>query len=158
VSDQSDGPLDSIARLPQRIASLVELVTNLDQRVIAALDSIEAMQRSVGTFEPVAGEADELIADLRRRIAATDARVNRDMDEIKGVLLAKLGELDLGELSSRIDRLEKAILNIEQATVNLDKAFEGGLELLPDFMTRKLKGEGRKKAPKATTERPTKGL
>jgi hypothetical protein len=59
--------------------------------------------------------------------------------------MAKIGDLDVSGLGSRLDRLEQAVFNIERATMDLDKAFEGGMELLPDFVSRRLKGEASKK-------------
>lgn len=141
------GAGDALTRLPQRLGNLVELLTTLDQRVLNALDALENMQRSVAAFDPVGQQADVMMADVQRRIEAFDRRLNRDLDEIKATVLAKLGELDLTTMDGRLNRLEASIHNIERATVSLDQAFEGGLEMLPDFMTRKLKGEGKKKAP-----------
>ncbi|HJR45174.1 MAG TPA: hypothetical protein VJ927_06170 [Actinomycetota bacterium] len=141
------GAGDALTRLPQRLGNLVELLTTLDTRVLSALDALENMQRSVAAFDPVGKQADVMMADAQRRIEAFDRRLNKDLDEIKELVMAKLGDLDLTGLDSRLDRLEASIQNIERATVSLDRSFEGGLELLPDFMTRKMKGEGKKKAP-----------
>jgi predicted RecB family endonuclease len=152
MTEESGGLGDSLARLPQRIASLLELLTTLDQRIITALDSVEDMRRSIAPLEGVGQSGDELVADIRATSARLEERVNRDLDELKTILLAKLGELDLGELSGRIDRLESAVLNIEKATVHLDQAFQGGLEILPDFVSKRLRSEGRKAGPSPTTE------
>lgn len=141
------GAGDALTRLPQRIGNLVELLATLDTRVLNALDALEDMQRSVAAFDPVGRRADVMMADTQRRIAAFDERLNRDLDEIKATILTKLGELDLTTIDSRLDRLESSIQNIERATVSLDQAFEGGLEMLPDFMTRKMKAEGKRAAP-----------
>jgi hypothetical protein len=131
---------------------LLELLTTLDQRIIAALDSVEEMRRSIAPLEGVGKSGDELVADIRATSARLEERANRDMDELKAVLLAKLGELDLGDLGARVDRLESAVLNIEKATVHLDQAFQGGLEILPDFVSKRLRAEGRKSGPSPTTE------
>ena len=152
MTDETGGLTDSLARLPQRVAALVELLATLDQRVLTALDSLEEMRRSVAPFETVGKSGDELVADLRATAERLEKRVNRDLDELKDLLLEKLGDLDLGELGGRVDRLERAILNIERATTHLDEAFQGGLEILPDFVTKRLKAEGRKVAPSPTTE------
>jgi hypothetical protein len=82
---------------------------------------------------------------VQKRIARFDERLNKDLDEIKAKIMLELD--GISDLGPRFDRLEEAVLNIERATVNLDQAFEGGLEMLPDFMSRRLKGEGKKKAP-----------
>ncbi|HYI44216.1 MAG TPA: hypothetical protein VE174_01970 [Actinomycetota bacterium] len=152
MAEDSGGIGESLARLPQRVASLLELLTTLDQRILAALDSVEEMRRSIAPLEGVGKSGDELVADIRATSARLEERANRDMDELKAVLLAKLGELDLGDLGARVDRLESAVLNIEKATVHLDQAFQGGLEILPDFVSKRLRAEGRKSGPSPTTE------
>jgi hypothetical protein len=152
MTDESAGLADSLARLPQRVAALFELLTTLDQRILTALDSLEEMRRSIAPLEGVGKSGDELVEDLRATADRFEQRVNADLDELKDVLLAKLGDLDLGEFGGRLDRLESAVLNIERATVHLDQAFQGGLEILPDFVTKRLKAEGRKAAPSSTTE------
>jgi hypothetical protein len=146
MSDDGTGLTDSIARLPQRIAGLIELLTTLDTRVVTALDSLEEMRTSVSRFDAVGEGGDRLVADIEARMAALDEKLNRDMDELKAAVLAKLGELDLDSFGPRFDRLERALINVERATVNLDRNVEGALELLPDFMTRKAKREGRKQS------------
>lgn len=152
MTDDSGGLTDSLAKVPQRVAAIFELLTTLDQRILTALDSLEEMRRSMAPLEAVGKSGDELVEDLRATAERFEKRVNEDLDELKDVLLTKLGDLDLGEFGGRIDRLEAAILNIERATVHLDEAFQGGLEILPDFLTKRLKAEGRKAAPSSTTE------
>lgn len=147
MSDPADGLAGVLGRVPERVATLVELLTTLDRRLLSALDGLEEMRTTVAGFESVGAEGDRLVADLRRRIAATDDRINRDLDEIKAVVLAKLDEVDVAGLGPRLDRLEEAVFNIERATVSLDQAVEGGVELLPDFLSRKVKREGKKAAP-----------
>jgi chromosome segregation ATPase len=144
MEDDPSGLTASLANLPQRIASLLELLTSLDTRVIAALDSIDQMTTTVTALDPVAERADEMADDIHRRLVALDERLNRDLDELKVDIKAKLADLDLTGMNDRLDRLEGSISNIERATVNLDQAFEGGMELLPDFVTKRMKGEGKK--------------
>ena len=152
MTEDSGGITDSLARLPQRVTTLLELLTTLDQRILTALDGLEEMRRSLAPLEGLGESGDGLISDIRASASRFEERVNQDLDELKGLLIEKLGELDLGDFSARFDRLESAVLNIERATVNLDQAFEGGLEMLPDFVTKRLKSEGRKAAPPPTTE------
>jgi hypothetical protein len=154
MAADGDGMVSSLTRLPERIAALVELVTTLDLRVRAALDGLEEMRTTVSGFESLGTEGDRLAADLRARIEATDARINRDLDDLKAALMAKIGEIDLTDIGPRFQRIEEAILNIEIATVNLDQNFEGGLEMLPNFLTRRVKDEGKKAAPATTTRLP----
>ena len=153
-SEESSGIADSLTRLPQRVATLLELLTSLDQRIIQALDSLEEMRTSVGTFEGVGATGDELVRDVQVRIERFDERLNRDLDEIREALMAKLAEVDVAGFNDRLDRLEQAVFNIERATISLDRAFEGTLEMLPDFITKRLKGEGKEEAPAPPEQMP----
>lgn len=150
MADDGAGVGDPLLRLPQRIGNVVELLTTLDTRLLNALDALDNMQRSVSAFDPVSEQADTLVADTQQRLASLDARLNRDLDELKAAILEKLDELDVTALGARFDRLETAVFNIERATLSLDRSFEGALELLPDFMTKKMKLEGNKVAPQPT--------
>ena len=156
MDDQGGAGLgDSLARLPQRVGSLIELLTTLDTRVLGALDALDNMQRSVTAFDPVSEEADQLVADARLRLASLDDRLRKDMDELKAALLAKLDELDVTSLGPRLDRLERAVFNIEKATIGMNRTLEGSVEALPGFMTRKIKEDGRRKSPDPAGEGPT---
>lgn len=154
MSDDSAGLTDSLTKLPQRVASVIELLATLDQRILQALDSVEQMRSSVTTFEGVGDSGDELVRDVRQRIAKFDERLNRDLDELRDTLRAKLADVDVAGFNDRLDRLEGKIENIERATVSLDRAFEGVMEMLPDFMTKRLKGEGKKEAPAPPEQMP----
>lgn len=145
------GPLP-IGKAVERVGGIVELLTTLDQKILRALDSLEKMQGRIAGFDDVGVDGRELIADLRSRFAATDERINRDLDDIKAALLEKIGDIEFSDLGSRLSRMEEAVYNIERATMNLDKAFEGSLEMLPSFVSRRLQGE-KKKAPR-TDESP----
>lgn len=147
MADDGAGVADPLLRLPQRIGNVVELLTTLDTRLLNALDALDNMQKSVSAFDPVSADADRLVSDTQQRLAALDARLTRDLDELKAAILAKLAELDLVSFGSRFDRIETAIFNIERATLSLDQSFEGALELLPDFMTKKMKTDGKRVAP-----------
>lgn len=151
MGDEGAGLGGTIGGLPGRIATLIELVTTLDRRLLSALDGLEEMRSTVAGFEAVGASGDELIADLQKRIAVTDERINRDLDELKAVVLEKLGEVDIKGLGPRLDRLEQAVLNIERATVSMDRAVEGSVEALPDFLTRRVKKEGKKAVPPTET-------
>ena len=115
------GLVDSLGKVPQRFASMIELLTTLDQRILTALDSLEEMRSSMATL---------------------DERLNHDLGELRTAVQTKLDEVDLAGFEGRFGRLEQAILNIEKATINLDQNFAGALEALPDFMTKKMKGPG----------------
>lgn len=134
MSDDNAGLTDSLTRLPQRVASLVELLATLDQRIIQALDSLEQMRTSVSTFDDIGDSGDELMRDVQRRMAAFDERINRDLDELR----AKLADVDVASFEGRLERLEGSIQNIERATVNLDRTVQGVVEALPDFMTKRV--------------------
>ena len=138
---EQQSPL-SVGKAVERVSGIVELLTTLDQKILRALDSLEEMQGRVASFDDLGVDGRELVADVKTRLAALDERLNRDLDDVKDALMAKIGELDLAGFGGRLDRLEAAVFNIERATVNLDRAFEGGLEMLPDFLTKRLKAEG----------------
>jgi hypothetical protein len=143
--------LNPLGSAVERISNLIELVTTLDKRLLAALDSMQAMEENMDRLGGVGTSGDELVADLRGRIAATDDRVNRDLDELKADLKAKLAEVDLSGYDDRFEKLERAILNIERATVNLDRMVEGAMSILPDRLERKVREEG---AKSSATEPP----
>lgn len=154
MSDESAGIADGLTKLPQRVGSLIELLTTLDQRVLQALDSLEQMSSSVSRFDGVGDSSDELVRDLQQRMAKLDERLNKDLDELHATLMAKIADVDIAGFNDRLDRLEQAVFNIERATISLDRAFEGGLEMLPDFLTKRLKGEGKKEAPAPPEQMP----
>ena len=154
MADSGEGLGGALTRVPERIATLVELVTTLDRRLLDALDGLEEMRSTVAGFESLGPAGDELVADLKERVARTDERINRDLDELKAAVLAKIGEVDLAGLGPRIDRLEAAVLNIERATVSMDQTLEGGVEILPDFLSRRVKKEGKKAAPDPSEPSP----
>lgn len=141
MTDDLDNEHPSGLRPLDRIGNLVELLTTFDRRLLQALDSLEEMKTNVGELGTLGDSGDRLAEDLRRRIEHLDVRLNRDLDDVKTAILDKLGDLDLAGLGPRFDRLEEAVTNIERATVNLDKAFAGALELMPNFMSRRLKNE-----------------
>ena len=134
-----------------RISNLIELVTTLDKKLIEALDSMRAMEEHMDRLGTVGTSGDELVADLRRRVAATDERVNRDLDDLKAQLEAKLADVDLSGYDARLEKVERAILNIERATVNLDRTVQGAMSILPDRLEKKVREEG---AKTSTTEAP----
>lgn len=150
--NDNPGITDSLTRLPQRLVGLLELLTSLDTRVASTLDAIDEMKTSVTALDPAREDIERLIADVRTRVARTDERINADLDEIKAVLLEKLGELDVADLGARFDRLETAVFNIERATVNMDRNVEGSVSILPDFLTKRVRAEGKKEAPSATPQ------
>lgn len=145
--EEDASALSSLAAIPQRLAALVELLTTLDQRVIAALDGLDDMHATVTGFDELSGKAGLIAADLEKRIAAMDERLNRDLDDLKALLVAKIGEVDAKSIDRRLDSLEKTMVNIERATVRLDQTVEGALEAMPDFVTKRVKSEARKKSP-----------
>lgn len=143
MADDNAGITESLTKLPQRVASLVELLATLDQRIIQALDSLEQMRTSVSAFDGIGDSGDELMRDVQRRMAAFDERINRDLDELR----AKLADVDVASFEGRLERLEGSIQNIERATVNLDRTVQGVVESLPDFMTKRVKDSKEAPAP-----------
>ncbi|MDQ3878014.1 MAG: hypothetical protein M3290_06660 [Actinomycetota bacterium] len=150
MDDDTSG-VSSLASIPQRLAALLELLTTLDQRVIATLDGLEDIHRTVTGFDELSARADSVAADLEKRIAVMDERLHRDLDELKALLIEKIGEVDVRDVGGRLDRIEQAMVNIERATIRLDQTVEGGLEALPDFMSKRVKAEKRKVPPPNVT-------
>jgi hypothetical protein len=145
-----DEPVDSKSAMPgpfERVGALVQLLTTLDMRLVAAMDSIDEMRGALASLESLGAGGEDLVADLRESSARLEARINRDLDEIKEAVLAKLGDLDVDGIGVRLDRLEQAIFNIERATVHLDESFIAALESLPDFMSKRVKAGGPKGPP-----------
>ncbi len=130
------GPL---SRVTDRVGNLVELLTTLDKRILTTLDSLEEMRSAATTLDSLSTDGEELIDDIRRRIAKFDERLHADLDEIKAELIARLKETE--GLAERFDRLETSLASIEQATVHLDQTMSGMVGSLPDFMTRRIKSE-----------------
>jgi hypothetical protein len=143
----------SLAAVPQRIGALVDLLTSLDTRIIAALDGLEEMRATMGTVDELTADADHLVSDIQERIARFDARLDRDLNEIKETIVAKLGEIDVAGIGSRFERLEEAVFNIERATLNLDRIMEGALESMPDFVAKRVRAEGVKKTPRPAADK-----
>jgi chromosome segregation ATPase len=150
--DDNPSTVDALTRLPARLMALVELLTSLDTRVASTLDAIDEMRTSVTAFDPAREDVEALVADLRTRVARAEERINADLDDLKAAILDKLGEIDLTGLGPRFDRLEEAVFNIERATINMDRTLEGGVGLLPDFLTRKVRAEGKREAPALSPE------
>lgn len=127
------------SKVTDRVGNLVELLTTLDKRILATLDSLEEMRLAAGALDSLSADGEDLVADIRRRIARFDERFNSDLDEIKAEVLSRLGEME--GLGDRFDRLESSLRNIEQATVHLDQTMAGMVESLPEFMSRRIKTE-----------------
>jgi hypothetical protein len=137
-----------LLKVTDRVGNLVELLTTLDKRILATLDSLEEMRSAVSALDSLSTDGEDLVADIRRRIARFDERINADMDEVKTEILARLGEME--GLAGRLDTLERSLASIEKATVHLDQTMTGMVESLPDFMSRRIKPEGGGDPPAAT--------
>lgn len=151
-----------------RVGEMVELVTTLDRRIAAALDAVAEMNASMARLDDVGTDGRVLVAEMRERAAALDARLNRDLDtlrdavlakldsldEVRDALLEKIGSLDTEGFGARFDRMERALFDIERATVGLDRRLEAALEALPGFMTRRVKDEEAKAGSDARGPRP----
>jgi chromosome segregation ATPase len=134
-----------LSKVTDRVGNLVELLTTLDKRILATLDSLEEMRSAVSALDSLSTGGEDLVADIRRRIARFDERIHEDMGEIKSELLSRLGQMEGFE--DRFERLETSLANIERATVHLDQTMSGMVESLPDFMSRRIKSEGGEEPP-----------
>jgi predicted RecB family endonuclease len=140
LAGAQDGGIPSLLTgAVERVTALTDLLTSLDRKVIETLDAVKEMRVTMDGFQGLSDSSDELVADLRVKIDRIDARLNKDLDDIKVVLIEKLEGLDLTSLGPRFDRLEAAVLNIERATMNLETAMEAGLEAMPDFVSKRVK-------------------
>lgn len=142
----------------ERLANLVDLITTLDVRVTNALEGLEEMRTSVTGLDPVRDDVELLISDLKQRLDHWDDRLDRDLDELKRVaieklrgvddvkaaIMAKIEDVDLNDVNARLDRMETALLNVERATVNLNNIVQGGMEALPDFVSKRVQRDARK--------------
>ena len=152
--------------LLDRLGNLVELITTLDVRVTNALEGLEEMRSSVTGLDPVRDDVEVLVADLKSRLDTWDERLSRDLDELKrlaieklngvdelkAALLAKIEEVDVSDFTTRFDRMETALMNVERATVNLNNIVQGGMEALPNFVSKRVQADARKKAVEAPAE------
>lgn len=152
----------------ERVGEIVELISTLDRRIGAALDSVAEMNASMARLDDVGADGRVLVAEMRERAAALDERLNRDLDTLRDAVLAKLdsldavrdalldkiGSLQTDDLGARLDRMERALFDIERASVNLDRRLEAALEALPGFMTRRVKDEEAKAASDSDGPRP----
>ena len=152
--------------LLDRLGNLVELITTLDVRVTNALEGLEEMRSSVTGLDPVRDDVEVLVADLKTRLDTWDRRLARDLDELKtlaieklngvdelkAALLAKIEEVDVSDITTRFDRMETALMNVERATVNLNNIVQGGMEALPNFVTKRVQADARKQAAAAPAE------
>lgn len=134
LRDETDGLVDDVRRR-------IEVV---DDRVNRMLDDVKALLERGG----------EVMTDVEKRIDSLDRRVHRDLDDFRAVIDTKLGDLDLLTFVTRFDRLEQAVLNIEEATTNLDRAVEGTVGSLPEFVQKRVREEGRKIAPAGARDVP----
>ena len=152
--------------LLDRLGNLVELITTLDVRVTNALEGLEEMRSSVTGLDPVRDDVEVLVADLKTRLDTWDERLARDLDElktlaieklngldeVKAAVLAKIEEVDVDDFNSRFDRMETALMNVERATVNLNSIVQGGMEALPNFVSKRVQADARKHSVATPTD------
>ena len=143
-----------------RLGNLVELLTTLDVRVTNALEGLEEMRTSVTGLDPVRDDAQLMMADLKQRLDVWDRRLGDDLaelkalaieklnglDELKALAMEKLGSLEVNDVGDRFDRMERALLSVERETKALNSVLQGSVEALPNFMSKRVKQDARKKA------------
>jgi hypothetical protein len=130
---------DGTRSVGERLGDIGRLVTTLDRRVLQAFDTLDRLGESTATLDGLADDGADLLTDLRARLDSWDRRLSADVDELKSVLLAKLGELDVDSVDERLSALESAIANIETAVMRMAAVLEGTVEAAPDFLTRRVK-------------------
>jgi paraquat-inducible protein B len=136
------------------IADFGRLVTTLDRRMLDAFDTLDRLGETTEALDSLADDGGDLMADLRARLDRWDARINADLDELKAVLLAKLGEIDVGSVNERLNTLESSLANIETAVTRMDAVVEGTVEAAPGFVTRRVKEATEEVAEELAEEMP----
>lgn len=146
--EQMQGALSNLDSLTDQTEDLAGDVRNrvarFDDRIHRMMDDAQKLLERGG----------EMMTDVEKRLDAIDRRVNRDMDDLRTAVENKLGDLDLLTFVTRFDRLEQALLNIEEATTNLDRAVEGTVGSMPEFIQKRVREEGRKLAPPGARDVP----
>jgi hypothetical protein len=137
----------------ERLTAIGKLLTSLDQRLVETFEALERIGEAASSIELVGADGSDLVADVKRRLARLDKRLNADLDEMKRAVLDKIGELDVADLSRRFDDIHRAIRNIEGAVTRVDATVEGAVDAAPDFVTRRVEesaGEIAKQLPGRT--------
>lgn len=144
----------------ERLGNLVELITTLDVRVTNALEGLEEMRTSVTGLDPVRDDAELMMADLKERLDVWDRRLDDDLrelktlaveklnglDELKALAMEKLASLDLNQIDARFEAMQRSLTNVEKSTSELNQVFQGSVEALPNFMTKRVVQERRKRS------------
>lgn len=124
-------------RALEQVTAPVRLLADVETLLRRVVVAVEDVRASVARLETLATPAADLLPDARERMVTLDERVHREMDEMKGLLLERVGQLD--DLIARFDRMEAALANIERATVQLQRAVSGAIEALPDRLTERVR-------------------
>ena len=125
----------------ERIAAVAGLVATLDRRVVDAFATLDWLGEASAGLEELLGDGSDLVRDLKSRLDRLERRLNDDLDELKEAALAKLGDIDLRNMQSRMSDVEVSIKNIERAVTRLDNIVEGVVETVPDFITRRVRSK-----------------
>jgi hypothetical protein len=131
----------------ERLTAIAGLVTTLDRRVVEAFDALSRVGAASDELERLTEETSDLMGDLRGRLDRLEARLYADLDELKAAALAKLGDLDVHQLGSRVDGIESSIRNIERAITRVDTLLEGVVETVPEFITRRVRARAGRVEP-----------
>ena len=123
----------------ERLTGLARLLTSLDQRLIETFEALDRVGSAASRVDSLGDDGADLAADLRQRLAQLDERLNADLDRIRDAVLEKLGELDVADLSRRLDDMHLAIRNIERAVTRVDATVEGAVDAAPGFVAKRVK-------------------
>lgn len=126
-----------LTRAVEQLTAPVRLLTGLETLLRRVVVAVEDMRASVAGLEMIAKPAGELLPDARERMVKLDERVHREMDEMKGLLMERVGQLD--DLLERFERMEASLANIERATVQLQRSVSGAIEALPERLTERVR-------------------
>lgn len=131
-------PIEPLPAFPTPM-SLLRVLALGPQLVNGLLRATGKVHAAMDEFIGLVGESRELVGELRTLVDK--------VEDITDFVTTRMDGADLDELVTRVQRVEEAIINTEVATINLDKAFEGSVESLPGFLTRRARREGTKIDP-----------
>ena len=133
--------VDQDGGLRERVVALTGLIATLDRRLVDAFETLDRVNAASAQLDELLDEGTDLVGDLRDRMDRLEARLNADLDEIKGAVMAKIGDLDIDSAKNRVDRLESSVQNIERAVTRVDGLIEGVVDTVPDFITRRVRSK-----------------
>ena len=123
----------------QSLAALARLVVETPQLVASAVHTANRVLAAVNDLVDLVEEGADLVHELHALVVR--------LEPVVALAEEAVIKVDPSELSSRVRRVEQALLNTERASINLDKSIEGSIESLPNPLSRRAKRESQKIDP-----------